>query len=109
MTTTSPETTPWAACQVCGHQDHGYRKHLDEVEVPQFVGECVRFLRELEMSGSEVHPIIDRVDQLVAAESGGRKAWAIWLLKLLGELEDAADAPDVAAEIENYLTGGFSA
>lgn len=109
MTTTSSETTPWAACQVCGHEDHGYRKHLNEVEVPQFIAECVRFLRELERSGSHVHPVIDRVDQLVAEEIGGRKAWAIWLHKLLQELEDAADAPDVAAEIENYLTGGFNA
>jgi hypothetical protein len=109
MTMASTDPAPWAACQVCGHKDHGYRKHLNEVEVPQFIGECVRFLRELEMSGSHVHPIVNRVDQLVAEESGGRKAWALWLLKLLEELEDAADAPDVAAEIENYLTGGFSA
>jgi hypothetical protein len=108
MTMTTSDHASWAACQVCGHQNHGYRKHLNEVEVPQFIGECVRFLRELERSGSPVHPIIDRVDQLVAEEGGGRKAWAIWLLKLLEELEDAADAPDVAAEIENYLTGGFT-
>ena len=104
---TSSDTTPWAACQVCGHEDHGYRKHLDEVEVPSFIGECVRALRELEMSGSPVHPIIDRVDQLVVDQSGGQKAWAIWLLKILEELEDASDAPDVAAEIENYLFGGY--
>jgi len=104
----SSDTTPWAACQVCGHEDHGYRRHLDEVEVPSFIAECVRYLRELEMSGSPVHPIIDRVDELVRGESGGRKAWAIWLFKILEELEDAADAPDVAAEIENYLMGGFS-
>jgi hypothetical protein len=105
---TSSEDTPWAECQVCGHEDHGYRKHLDEVEVPSFIGECVRYLRELENSGSHVHPIIDRVGQLVAEESGGNKAWALWLHKLLQDLEDASDAPDVAAEIENYLMGGYS-
>jgi hypothetical protein len=105
---TSPDTPDWAACQVCGHEDHAYRKHLDEVEVPPFIAECVRHLRELENSGAPVHPIVDRVDQIVTVESGGRKAWAIWLLKLLEELEDASDAPDVAAEIENYLMGGYS-
>lgn len=104
---TSSDTTPWATCQVCGHEGHGYRKHLHEVEVPSFIGECVHHLRELGMSGSGVHPIIDRVDRLVVEEGGGRKAWAIWLLKLLHELEDASDAPDVAAEIENYLMGGY--
>lgn len=106
---TSIDTSPWAACQVCGHEDHGYRKHLDEVEVPPFIAECVRFLRELEMSGSHVHRIVDRVGEIVAEETGGRKAWAIWLHKLLEELEDASDAPDVASEIENYLMGGFTA
>jgi hypothetical protein len=105
---TSSDTTPWATCQVCGHEDHGYRKHLDEVEVPSFIGECVRYLRELEASGSPVHPIIDRVDRIVIEESGGQKAWAIWLLKILEELEDASDAPELAAEIENYLLGGYS-
>jgi len=105
---TSSDNPPWIACQVCGHADHGYRKHLDEVEVPPFIGECVRHLRDLENSGSPVHPIIDQVGQLVAEESGGRKAWALWLDKLLRELEDASDAPDVAAEIENFLMGGYS-
>lgn len=102
---TSSETTPWATCQVCGHEDHGYQKHLNEVEVPSFVGECVVHLRELEMSGSTIHPVIDRVGELVVEESGGRKAWAMWLHKIVKELEDASDAPDVAAEIENYLMG----
>lgn len=41
-------------------------------------------------------------------EAGGRKAWALWLGLLLRELEEAADAPDVAAEIENFLIGGYS-
>jgi len=105
---TSSETPAWAVCQVCGHTDHGYRHHLDEVEVPAFIGECVRHLRDLETKGTQVSPLIDRVGQLVTEESGGRKAWALWLHKLLEELDEASDAPEVAAEIENYLLGGYT-
>jgi hypothetical protein len=93
---------------VCGHTGHGYQKHLNEVEVPAFIQECVRHLREIEMSGAQVEPLIDQVRQLADDEDGARKAWALWLSKLLEELDHASDAPEVAMEIENYLMGGFS-
>jgi hypothetical protein len=105
---TSSETPPWVQCLVCGHTDHTYRKHLNEVAVPAFVGDAVGHLRELERSGSHVDPLIEDMKHLVDVEDGGRKAWAIWLLKLLQELEDASDAPEVAAEIEGYLLGGYA-
>lgn len=59
------------------------------------------------MAHTDIHPLVIDVERLVIEEGGGRKAWAIWLLKLLEELEDASGAPDVAAEIEAFL-GGFS-
>jgi hypothetical protein len=99
------ESAPWAACQVCGHHDHPYTKHLNEVVVPEFVSGSVNTLRRLEIAGSEIHPLVTDVERCVAEEEGGRKAWAIWLLKLLEELEDASGAPDVAAEIEAFLDG----
>lgn len=104
---TTSQTDPWAGCQVCGHTDHNYRAHLDEVKAPEFVHASVIKLRELERMGSNVHPLVEETSHLIEAEDGGRKAWAIWLHKLLEELEDASDAPDVAAEIENYLIGGY--
>lgn len=102
------EPAPWAVCQVCGNHDHPYTKHLNEVVVPEFVGGSVNTLRKLEMEGTDIDPLVKDVERRVAVELGGRKAWAIWLLKLLEELEDASGAPDVAAEIEAFL-GGFSA
>jgi hypothetical protein len=101
------ETPPWAACQVCGQHDHQYTKHLNEVVVPEFVSGCVNALRKLEIAGSDIHPLVTDVERRAEDEEGGRKAWAIWLLKLLEELEEASDAPGVAAEIEAFL-GGFS-
>ncbi|MGD2060402.1 MAG: hypothetical protein PVF87_06035 [Acidimicrobiia bacterium] len=102
------ESAPWAGCQVCGHTDHGYQHHLNEVTVPEFVNESVTRLRELELAGSGIEPLVGDMEGLVAQEDGGRKAWAIWLLKLLEELEEASGAPDIAAEIENFLLGGYS-
>lgn len=105
---TSTEPPPWAVCQVCGHAGHTYRQHLHEVEeVPSFVRECVLHLRELETSAEPVHPLVDQVKGIADEESDGRKAWAIWLAKLLEELEDASEAPEVAREIESYLLGGY--
>lgn len=93
---------------MCGHSEHGYQHHLNEVTVPEFVNTTVNNLRQLEMAGSQIDPLVDDMKHLVDAESGGRKAWAIWLLKLLEELEEASGAPEVAAEIENFLLGGYS-
>jgi hypothetical protein len=101
-------SAPWVVCQVCGNHDHPYTKHLNEVVVPEFVSGSVNTLRRLEIAGTDIDPLIVDVEKLVDAEDGGRKAWAIWLLKLLQELEDASGAPDVAAEIEAFLDG-FSA
>lgn len=98
---------PWAACQVCGNHDHPYTSHLNDVIVPEFVSGSVSRLRQLEIAGSDIHPLVEDVEHLATAEEGGRRAWAIWLLKLLEELEDSAGAPEVAAEIEAFL-GGFS-
>ena len=98
---------PWAVCQVCGNHDHPYTSHLNDVVVPEFVNGSVTKLRQMEIAGSDIHPLVIDVENLVTAEEGGRKAWALWLLKLLEELEDASGAPDVAAEIDNFL-GGFS-
>lgn len=100
--------TPSAGCQVCGHTEHNFRHHLDDVKAPEFVHTSVRRLRELERAGSDIHPLVSDVSHLAEHEEGGRKAWALWLGLLLRELEDASDAPDVAAEIENFLTGGYS-
>lgn len=105
---TTPDATPWADCQVCGHTDHTYQKHLGETAPPEFIRSSVTRLRDLEPAGVPLHALVTDVSQLAAGEEGGRKAWALWLLKLLGELEHAADAPEVAAEIENYLMGGFA-
>ena len=105
---TSSETAPWADCQVCGHSDHTFRQHLEEVAAPEFVRSCINRLRELEREGTDVHPVVADVSHLVEREEGGRKAWALWLYKLLDELEHASDAPEVAAEIENYLMGGYA-
>jgi len=102
------ESIPWAGCQVCGHTDHTFRHHLDEVQVPEFVHNSVKRLRDLERVGSEIHPLVSEVSALADHEEGGRRAWALWLGLLLRELEDAADAPDVAAEIEAFLIGGYS-
>lgn len=101
------ESTPWAGCQVCGHVDHTFRHHLDEVEVPDFVHISVKRLRDLDR-GSDVHPLVTEVAEMADHEDGGRKAWALWLGLLLRELEEAADAPEVATEIENFLIGGYS-
>ena len=90
-------------CQVCGETTHTYTQHLGEVEVPEFVHASAVRLRNLEMAGSDIDVLVVEVGDMEKQESGGRKAWAIWLHKLLVELEDAADAPDVAAEIEEYL------
>jgi hypothetical protein len=102
------ESTPWIECQVCGHSDHGYQHHLNDVTVPDFVSTTVNHLRQLETAGSKIHPLVDDMEHLVQTEDGGRKAWALWLLKLLEELEEASGAPEVAAEIENFLLGGYS-
>lgn len=102
MTTDRP---PWEACLVCGQHDHPYTSHLDDVIVPEFVNDSVNRLRKLEIAGTEIHPLVIDIEHLVAAEDGGRKAWAIWLLKLLEELEDASGAPEVAAEIDAFLSG----
>jgi hypothetical protein len=64
-------------------------------------------LRDLERAGSGIHPLIVETTALADAEEGGRKAWALWLSKILTELEDASNAPDVAAEIEDFLLGGY--
>lgn len=104
----SSESTPWAVCQVCGGHDHPYTHHLNEVVVPEFVKGSVTRLRQLEIAGSDIHPLVTDIEHLVVEEDGGRKAWAMWLLKLLEELEDASGAPDVAAEIESFLMGGYS-
>ncbi|HET9259738.1 MAG TPA: hypothetical protein VFP42_06360 [Acidimicrobiia bacterium] len=101
------DSAPWAACQVCGGHEHPYTRHLSEVTVPEFVDTSVHRLRSMEMAHTDIHPLVIDVETLVGTEDGGRKAWAIWLLKLLEELEDASGAPDVAAEIEAFL-GGFS-
>jgi hypothetical protein len=101
------DSAPWASCQVCGHHDHPYTRHLNEVTVPEFVNGSVNRLRQLEIAGSDIHPLVIEVEHLVDGEDGGRKAWAIWLLKLLEELEDASGAPEVAAEIEAFL-GGYT-
>ncbi|HEU4321079.1 MAG TPA: hypothetical protein VFS66_13490 [Acidimicrobiia bacterium] len=99
------DTAPWASCQVCGHHDHPYTRHLNEVTVPEFVNTSVNRLRKLEMAGTDIHPLVIDVEHLVADEDGGRRAWAIWLLKLLEELEDSSGAPEVVAEIEAFLDG----
>lgn len=104
----SSDATGWAGCQVCGHTDHTFQRHLGETAAPEFVRASVNRLRELERAGGPVHPLVSDVSHLVEEEEGGRKAWALWLLKLLDELEHAADAPEVAAEIEAYLMGGFA-
>ena len=105
---TSSESAPWADCQVCGHSDHTFRQHLDEVAAPEFVRSCVGRLREVEREGTGVHGVVTDVSRLVEREEGARKAWALWLYKLLDELEHSSDAPEVAAEIENYLLGGYA-
>lgn len=102
------EPNPWSGCQVCGHTNHTFRHHLDEVQVPEFVRASVKQLRDLERVGSDIHPLVSEVLDLAEHEDGGRKAWALWLGLLLRELEDAADAPGVAAEIESFLIGGYS-
>lgn len=101
-------TEPWAACQVCGHGDHTFQHHLNEVKPPEFVRASALRLRELESAGSDIHPLVVEAEGRVDAEDGGRKAWAIWLSRILEELEDTADAPEVAAEIEAFLIGGYS-
>lgn len=103
----SPESTPWTACQVCGHADHSYTHHLNDVIVPEFVKGSVTRLRALELADSDIHPLVVDTEKLAKEEEGGRKAWAMWLLELLEELEEAAGAPEVAAEIEAFL-GGYS-
>ena len=90
-------------CQVCGEATHSYTHHLGEVDVPDFVHSSAVRLRKLEMEGADIDVLVGEVADMEEREEGGRKAWAIWLHKLLIELEDAADAPDVAAEIEEYL------
>lgn len=102
------ETEPWAGCQVCGHANHTFQHHLTEVKPPEFVRTSVVRLRELETAGSDIHPLVVEAGGLVDVEEGGRKAWAIWLSRILEELEDASDAPDVAAEIESFLLGGYA-
>lgn len=101
------ESTAWAGCQVCGHVEHTFRHHLDEVEVPEFVHVSVRRLRGLDR-GSDIHPLVSDVTAMADQEEGGRKAWALWLALIMKELEEAADAPEVATEIENFLIGGYS-
>jgi hypothetical protein len=103
------EAEPWAGCRVCGHADHTFEHHLNEVAPPEFVRSSVVRLRQLELAGSDIHPLLVDTSDLVENEEGARKAWAIWLTRILEELEDAADAPDVAAEIEDFLLGGYSA
>jgi hypothetical protein len=101
----SSESAPWTTCQVCGNHEHPYTRHLNEVTVPEFVNGSVTRLRKMEQAGSDIHPLVVDVEGLVEEEDGGRKAWAIWLLKLLEELEDASGAPEVASEIEAFLDG----
>lgn len=93
---------------MCGNTDHEFQHHLTEVKPPEFVRSSVVRLRQLETAGSEIHPLILETSRLVETEEGGRKAWALWLSRILEELEDASDAPDVAAEIEDFLVGGYS-
>lgn len=76
--------------------------------MPEFVHTSVNRLRDLERIGADVHPLVSDVSDLADVEEGGRKAWALWLGLLLKELEDAADAPEIATEIENFLIGGYS-
>lgn len=103
----SESNAPWAGCQVCGHSDHTFRHHLDEVEVPEFGHISVRRLRGMER-GTDIHPLVSDVAGMADHEEGGRKAWALWLALIMRELEEATDAPEVAAEIENFLIGGYS-
>jgi hypothetical protein len=105
---TTSDAAPWADCQVCGHTDHNFQRHLGEVAPPEFIRSSVTRLRDLERAGGPMHSLVTDVSHLADAEEGGRKAWALWLLTLLGELERSADVPEVAAEIENYLMGGFA-
>lgn len=98
----------FTGCQVCGHTEHTHNHHLKEIDVPDFVHTSVRRLRDMEMSGSDIHPLVTDVSSLADEEEGPRKAWALWLGLILRELEEASDAPDVAAEIENFLIGGYS-
>lgn len=101
---TSEKTVPWL-CQVCGHDSHSFRHHLDEVKVPEFVHVSLGRLRELESTEGGIHHLVEEISELAEREEGGRKAWAMWLRTLIQELEDASDAPDVAREIENFLMG----
>ncbi|MFZ0015302.1 MAG: hypothetical protein WAL25_14440 [Acidimicrobiia bacterium] len=102
------DSAPWSACQVCGDHDHRYTHHLSDVTVPEFVTGSVDRLRRLEQTQSDIHPLVIDIETLTKAEDGGRKAWALWLLQLLEELEEASGAPEVAAEIEAFLLGGYS-
>lgn len=90
---------------MCGETNHTYRRHLKEVETPEFVHTSVVRLRDLERTGSDIDVLVEETSDLADREDGGRKAWALWLLTLLREMEDFADAPDVVAEIDNYLSG----
>lgn len=91
-------------CLVCGETTHQYNAHLNEVEVPSFVGSTVRRLHDLERSGQKFDGLVEEMGALTLEEQGGRRAWAIWLFHLLEELEEASDAPDVASEIEAFLS-----
>jgi len=102
------KTQPWDGCQVCGHVDHKFEHHLTEVQPPEFVHTSAARLRQLETARSDIHPVVLEAARLVEVEAGGRKAWALWLVKILEELEEASDAPDVAAEIEEFLLGGYA-
>ena len=103
-------TEPILVDEVC-HQLQEYIP-AKKISYAHFTGDqspaislSVNRLRTLEMAGSDIHPLVTEVEVLVEDEDGGRRAWAIWLLKLLEELEDASGAPDVAAEIEAFLDG----
>jgi hypothetical protein len=101
------QTEPWASCRVCGHVGHKFEYHLNEIKPPDFVHASVSRLRDLERAGSGIHGLVLDTTALADAEEGARKAWALWLAKILTELEDASNAPDVAAEIEDFLLGGY--
>lgn len=100
----SSETGPTLECQVCGETNHAFRRHLNEVETPEFVHSSVVRLRSLERAGSDIDVLVEETSSLADREEGGRKAWALWLLTLLREMEDFEDAPDVVAEIDDYLS-----
>ena len=104
----STSETPWLNCEVCGDPDHSYHHHLRQSPPPDFVHTSVATLQKLEREGQHLDSLISELALLRERETGVKKAWAIWLVTLLQEIEDYSDVPDVAAQIEEYLVGGYS-